>query len=206
MSCPTINRFFFLDTRLVGTPTWWGQSVSLAVWGIYLGKAGAPLIPPLSFLFICQERFKVNGCSKWKGSLQIENIPHNLKSNGIFIPCEELAALYPLVQMVACNFYSIWPQDGREKERKLQGRHERRHSVSPLTRYLQFDVREKRLMTLQLASKCFRHRNVFSVYPTSKKSLIEKQKPGQRMFHLFQNLLLQLVLVVVVYYNMRWLF
>lgn len=46
-------------------------------------------------------------------------------------------------------------------------------------------------MTLQLANKCFRHRNVFSVYLTSKKSLIEKQKPGQRMFHLFQDLLHQ---------------
>lgn len=61
-----------------------------------------------------------------------------------FIPCVELAALYPLVQMaLVCNFYSIWPQNGRGEERKLQGIHERRHSVSPLTRYLQLDAHEK---------------------------------------------------------------
>lgn len=105
----------------------------------------------------------------------------------------ELAALYPLVQMVVCNFYSIWPQNGREERtgEEIAG------ETWEETFFITFDkipsVRcpWKRLMTLQLANKCFRHCNIFLVYPTSKKSLIEKQKPGQRMFHLFQNLLLQ---------------
>lgn len=185
--------FFEHKATSVRTPMWWGQSVSLAAWGIYLEKAGAPLIPLLSFLFICQERFKVNGCSKWKGSLQIENIPHNLKSDGIFIPCVELAALYPLVQMVVCNFYSIWPQNGREERTGEEIAGETWEETFCITFDKIPSVRcpWKRLMTLQLANKCFRHRSIFSVYPTSKKSLIEKQKPDQHMSHLFQNLLLQ---------------
>lgn len=95
--------------------------------------------------------------------------------------------------MVVCNFYSIWPQNGREERTGEEIAGETWEETFCITFDKIPSVRcpWKRLMTLQLANKCFCHRNIFSVYPTSKKSLIEKQKPGQRMFHLFQNLLLQ---------------
>lgn len=58
--------------------------------------------------------------------------PHKLKSDDIFIPCVELAPLYPLAQMVVCNLVYIWLQkmewkrggEKQDEEMKLQGRHE----------------------------------------------------------------------------------
>lgn len=58
----------------VRTQMWWEGSVRLAARGVYLESQGS-IQTCLSSLFICQELFKVNGCSNWKGSLQIENIP-----------------------------------------------------------------------------------------------------------------------------------
>lgn len=88
------------------------------------------------------------GVQSERAVYKLKIFPHKLKSDDIFIPCVELAPLYPLAQMVPCNLVSIWPQNGREdgkqdEERKLQGEHERRDSVSLLTSYLHLDVHGK---------------------------------------------------------------
>lgn len=84
--------------------------------GKFTWKRQGSIYTRLSFFFICQERFKVNGRSNWKGSLQIENIPPQTWKWWHFYPlCGINSTLPPLTQMALCNFVSIQPQNRRKK-------------------------------------------------------------------------------------------